>query len=375
MMKGKKSAAGDETYRVTTLELFFDLVFVFTITELTGLLKNDISFTGLYKVLLLLIILWWMYSGYAWLTNTVAPTGIVRKLLILCGMGGFFIMALSTPEVFRNGGIFWGLGYLIVIIVHGSLYSIVTKNILRIIPFNIIAALLVITASFLDGTAVYACWSAAALIPIITTYIIPAAGKFSLRPAHIVERHGLLMLIAFGESVIAIGHGFKNVPIEAELIGAALTGLALIALFWLLYFAGNEELTEKILTEADDAQRTKLVMSGYFYAHIPMIAGVVCTSVGISDGIHHFFDKLELYTAAILAGGVSLFLFGNVIFRSLIGLKPNRFRICALILVLFTTALGVNISSSVQIFAEILIISMTVIFEKYCGHSALKTYE
>ena len=155
--------------RVTTLELFFDLIFAFTLTQLTVVLEPgmaDIQSLGKHvlRVLLIFGLLWWMYAGYAWLTNTRSPVRNPERLLLVLGMAGFLIAGLAIPAGFGRDGIAFGFGYLLVVLVHSVLYARVNKQILRIAPFNLASALLVIGAGFTDGVLTYLLWGAALVI-------------------------------------------------------------------------------------------------------------------------------------------------------------------------------------------------------------------
>ncbi|HEY2688662.1 MAG TPA: low temperature requirement protein A [Streptosporangiaceae bacterium] len=194
----------DEPLRVTTLELFFDLVFAFTLTQLAALLAGTLSLAGAAQVLLIFGLLWWMYEGYAWLTNARPPVHTAERLLLLVAMAGFLAIGLAIPNHgFGGSGLALGLGYLLVVLVHGWLYYRANRNILRIIPFNILSALLVITASLLPGhgqrPAVYALWAAALAVQLGSPLIVRPRNLFELRAAHLAERHGALLLVALGE--------------------------------------------------------------------------------------------------------------------------------------------------------------------------------
>jgi low temperature requirement protein LtrA len=139
--------AGGVALRVTTIELFFDLVFAFTLTQLTTLLSDDASLASAVQVLLIFALIWWMYAGYAWLTNTRPPSGAAERLPLLIGMGGLLIAGLAIPEGFGRNGVVLGLGYLVLVLVHAWLYQRVNRNIIRVAPFNIAAALLVTAAA------------------------------------------------------------------------------------------------------------------------------------------------------------------------------------------------------------------------------------
>ncbi|HEX3310309.1 MAG TPA: low temperature requirement protein A, partial [Streptosporangiaceae bacterium] len=136
MTDDARAGDGDAPLRVSTLELFFDLVFVFAITQLTGILSHDVSIEDGFQVLLVFGALWWMYGGYVWLANARTPSRTTERLLMLAGMAGFLIMGLAIPEAFGRDGVALGIGYLIVVLIHGWLYQRVNKNIARVAPFN-----------------------------------------------------------------------------------------------------------------------------------------------------------------------------------------------------------------------------------------------
>ena len=225
----------DLPLRVSTLELFFDLVFVFTITQLTSMLARDISFAAAGRVLLIFGLLWWMYGGYAWLTNTRTPSGAPERLLLLLGMAGFLIIGLAIPHAFGGDGargrdgLALGLGYLLVVVVHGGLYLRVNRNIWRIFPFNLASAVLVITAGLITAPGAYALWAAALAIQVLSPLVVRVGGRFDIQPAHFVERHGALMIVALGESVADIGIGAEGQRVTSALALSAALGLALAA--------------------------------------------------------------------------------------------------------------------------------------------------
>src|SRR5438874_960937 len=232
--------------RVTTLELFFDLVFVFTITQLTAAIYHAPGVRSTVQVVLMLVVIWWMYGGYAWMTNAVTAHTTQRRLLLLGGMGGYLVLALAIPHAFSSSGLAFGLAYLLVVAVHAVFFSraaaaSVSQAILRLAPWNVSAALVVVAGGALGGTAQYVLWAAAGLFEWLTPTIRGITG-FAIGPAHFVERHGLVVLVAIGESVVAVGIGASHLPVDSGLVLAALLGLALSACLWWLYFGGDDEL-------------------------------------------------------------------------------------------------------------------------------------
>src|SRR4051794_30077262 len=205
-----------EEARVSTLELFFDLVFVFTITQLTSVLAHHPNGAGVLRVGLMLIVIWWMYGGYAWLTNVVAPDRIAYQLLLLGGMAAFLVISLAIPTAFAGGGIAFGVGYLVVVVIHSGLFSRSQAGesglaILRVAPLNVTAALSILAGGIAGGTARGILWGIAVAV-IILPSLRPPDPRFEIAPGHFVERHGLVVIVALGESVVAGGVGGRPPP-------------------------------------------------------------------------------------------------------------------------------------------------------------------
>jgi low temperature requirement protein LtrA len=340
----------DGELRVTTLELFFDLVFVFTITQLTSVLTAEPNGFGLAKMAALLAVLWWMYGGYAWLTNVVPPVRTVPRLLLVASMGGFLVAALAVPTAFGAGGLAFGLGYLVVVVVHTGLFlrSPSRAGILRVAPWNLGAAALLVAAAFLPVGVRWAVWLAVPLALWGVSHLGSGSG-FSLRPAHFVERHGLVLLIAFGESVVAIGVGAGDIRLNAGVLLAAVLTLLVLAGLWWCYFGGEDELAERRLLAADPSTRTRLSLSAFGRAFYPLLAGIILLAAGVKRAIGHPFQAGHLAPAVAIGCGVALFLGGDVVLRRILRLGPVRARTAALVLVLASIVAGVFVSPVAQL--------------------------
>ena len=339
---------------VTALELFFDLVFVFTITQLTELLVHDLDPLGIAQLLLIFGVSYWMYGGYVWLTNNLPPDRPARQLLLLLGMAAFLVQALAIPHAFGDAGLVFGFAYLAVVLVHGALFRLATSAITRVVPFNIASALLVIAAGFARGrTLEYSLWGAAMLLQFATPYL-SGIGDFRIQPGHFVERHGLLMLVAFGESVVAIGIGAAGLHLDSGVIAAAVLGLALVACLWWAYFVGDSERAEAALASAAPGERPWLAINGFFYAHIPMLLGVVFIAAGVSSAIGHAAEPLALGPSAALAGGVLLYLAGDVAFRRTLRIGSGAARAVAAVVALGSIPLGRS-SAALQLVALVVV--------------------
>jgi len=343
---------GDEPIRVTTLELFFDLVFAFTLTQLADLLVHHLSLRGALEVLLVFGVLWWMYGGYAWLTNARAPVRTADRLLLLVGMGGFLICGLAIPHGFGPGDtetrVALGVGYLIVVLVHTALFYRVNRNIVRVAPFNVTGALLVIGAGFTPTPASYLVWAAAVAVQWLSPLIISPGGRFDIRPAHFAERHGALVIVALGESVAAVGVGAAPAGVTFAVALAALLGLALSAVLWWVYFGdGDDERAEQAIAATEQSRRAGLALSIY-YSHIPILLGVVTLAAGAFLTIGNPARAHAGREALAVGGGAALFLAGSAWFRWALRIGPVALRLAAAGFALATSALGAAVSVEAQ---------------------------
>jgi low temperature requirement protein LtrA len=357
--------AGDLPLRVSTLELFFDLVFVFAITQLTGILSHDVSVAAGVRVLLIFGVLWWMYGGYVWLANARTPSRTPERLLMLVGMAGFLIMGLAIPHAFGRDGVALGLGYLIVVVVHGWLYLRVSKNIAPLTAFNVAAALLVIGAGLAGGTAAYVLWAAALALQVLSPLVIRVRGRFAIQPAHFTERHGALVIIVLGESVVDIGIGAEGHAVTVSLALSAVLGLALTAALWWAYFGTeDDERAERAMVAADPAARPALALAAYFYAYIPMLLGIVALASGVKEAIVRTGSTLPAGPCVAMGSGVALFLAGSAAFRHALQIGPERYRLGAAALALAASAVGVTLSVAAQMALLTLIVALSLAAER-----------
>jgi low temperature requirement protein LtrA len=371
--------------RVSTLEIFFDLVFAFTLTQLTAVLASQLSWLAVGQVLLIFGLLWWMYGGYVWLTNARPPVRATERLLLLVAMGGFLVIGLAIPRGFASYGLVLGLGYLLVVLVHACLFYRVNANILRIAPFNICSALLITTAGLLHDPAgaasvtSYALWVAALAIQLGSPLLVSPASRFELRPSHYTERHSALLIVAIGESVAAVGIGAAGPASQArsvswQLLAGALLGLAVAAvLWWIVFGAGDEQRAERVLAAASSERRTSLILGALFYGNIPLLLGLVALAAGVlravmlAAGAVGISPSLATRTgqAAVLAAGGALFLAGDVIMRWRLGLGPVRWRMVAALLALATTALGAAAGLEAQLVVIAAVMVLPLLAERW----------
>ena len=361
------AADQEEPLRVSTLELFFDLVFVFAVTQLTGILARDLTLAGAARVLLIFGALWWMYGGYVWLSNARTPVRTPERLLTLLGMAGFLIVGLAIPHAFGRDGVALGLGYLLVVGVHTWLYYRVNRNIARVAPFNLLSALLIIGAGLAGGRPAYGLWAAALAVQVFSPLVIRVRGRFAIRPDHFAERHGALVIIVFGESVadVGIGVGTSGQAVTVSVVVSAVLGLALAAALWWSYFGvGDDERAEQAMTRADPAARPGLALAAFFYAYIPVLLGIVAVAAGVKRAIGHAGSSLPYPACLALAGGVALYLAGDVAFRHALRIGVWRYRAAAAVAALAAAAVGTWFSVAAEIALLTLIVAAALVVER-----------
>ena len=359
MSEPDAAAAGG---RVTTLELFFDLVFVFTVTQLTTTLVDGPQPRALIEVVLMLGVIFWMYGGYAWLTNSVALDRLERRLLLLGGMAGFLVIALAIPTAFAGGGLTFGLAYLVVVGVHTTLYTKAASErsraaILRVVPYNLCTASLVLAAGAVGGDAEYALWGLAFALEWVTP-VLAGTGRFDLDPAHFVERHGLVVIVAIGESIVAIGIGASDLPLDAKLVAVAGLGLLLSVCLWWTYFGRDDDVAaEHALRASPPERRGPLAIHAFGYCHLALLLGIIAVAAGIKKAVGHPFDALELEAALELGGGAALFMAGDILFRRALGLGRGPWRGIAAAGAALTIPLGSEGSAVLQLTALVIVLA------------------
>ncbi|MEV1068995.1 low temperature requirement protein A [Streptomyces sp. NPDC050263] len=308
---------------MTPPELFLDLVFVFMVTQVTHAVETHPGWEGLLKALFPMVVAWWMFSGFGWLTNAVRPDAVPVRLLLTLAMVAFFIMGLDVPYAFEPEGWAFALAYLAVVAIHCLVYVTASvpsarQAILRNAPFNAAAGVLVLMAPHLPEAWGWVSWAAA----VAVLYLSPFLGRirgFVIEPQHFVERHSLLLLVVLGESVVAIGigaEGSENHPVDAPLALGVALGIAVASGLWWVYFDGDEARAESEFKKASEHRRQMLAYYAFTGAHLVMIIGIILVAAGITDAIHHFEGHANRWW---LGSGTAVFFVGHAIYRGLLG--------------------------------------------------------
>ncbi|MFG2131765.1 low temperature requirement protein A [Streptomyces sp. NPDC048751] len=349
--------ATDGSHRVTPAELFFDLVFVYAITQVTALMAADPSALRLLGGTAVLALLWWCWSCFAWLGNVVRADSGPLSAVLVSVMAVVLVVSLIVPAVYDDapGGLpaplVFVLGYGAVRVLHLVTYWIaspddqVLRAVLRRTALFSVAppfALLLLGTAF-TGVARILVWLAAVAFDYLAVYVTGGKGWRISSPGHFAERHGLIVIIALGESIVAMGVGVTGLPLTPAVVAAVVAGLLVSAALYRLYFRLVSEAAEHRLHTLTSDARTRLARDAYTFLHLPLVAGVVITALGMKKALHQIADTghydltepLHGVVAWALPGGVGLFLLASaaVLLRATNHRSPALFTGAALCLV------------------------------------------
>ena len=339
----------EREHRITPLELFFDLVFVFAFTQVTTVISDVTTWAGVAHALLILVACWWAWASFAWLTNTVDADEDVVLATVLGAMAAMFVAALAVPEAFGRHGVIFGVAFLIVAVMHLFLYALSARSepelfaaILRIVPSSLVGASLILAAGFVDDPAKSVIWIAALTVGFLVPLFVNLSG-WRVAPAHFIERHGLIVIIAIGESLIAVGLGARSVDLETRVIVAALLGFVVATSFWLAYFDFFPIRAQQILAERRGADRIAFARDVYTYLHLPMIAGIVLFAFAVKVTLAHVRADLDTIPAFALCIGPAVYLLAFVALRLRVSRRLGRGRLTAAVacITIYPVALAV----------------------------------
>jgi low temperature requirement protein LtrA len=354
-----------EGERVTPLELFFDLVFVLALTQCTTLIVREPTWLGVAKGTIVLAVLWWSWVGYAWLTSVVDPEEGTVRIAIFLAMAALLVCALCVPGAFGDDALLFACAYGVVRAAHIMLFVLASRgdpglrhSVRGLAGSTALGVALLLAAAFVRGVPQGVLWALAVVLDAGGPYLFGADG-WKLVPGHFAERHGAIVIIALGESIVALGVGAK-VSLDAGIVAAALLGVAVAATLWWLYFDVVAIAAERRLTRAEDGrEQNELARDSYSYLHFPMVAGIALIAVGLKETLEHVGRPLALVPAAALLGGAAVYLLAHVAFRlrNMRSLNRRRLLCGVLLLALVPAAAAVEPPSllTLAVLAAILI--------------------
>ena len=310
-----------EGEQVTPLELFFDLVFVLALTQCTQLMADTPSWEGLAQAMLILALLWWSWAGYAWLTSVINPEEGAVRIAMFAAMAAFLVVALCVPDAFGDLGLTFAGAYAAVRLAHLALFWIASRDdpelrssVTWLASSSAVGVGLLTVASFLDDAAQGAVWALAVLLDYGGPFFLGAAG-WKLVAEHFAERHGLIIIIALGESIVAIGAGVTG-DLTVGIVAAAILGVTVASMMWWAYFDVVALVAARRLASLEDRrEQNETARDSYSYLHLPMVAGIVLVALGLKKTLEHVDDPLKLVPAFALVGGFAIYLLAHVAFR------------------------------------------------------------
>jgi len=301
----------------------------------------------------MLTAIWWMYAEFAWLTNAVPPVRTALRLPLMAGMAAFFVLSLTIPTAFDGDGVVFACAYIAVIAIHTVLYMQSARwsiaGVWSFARMNLVAAALILAATIVGGAWEYVLWGLAVSTFVITPWLVPEEAGW-IQPSHFVERHGLVVMVALGESVVAVGIGASGIEITGEMLAVAVLGLVVSAELWWVYFGGDDKEAEGALRSMTPTRREFYAANvAYYWAHLLILLGIICDAAALERAIGHPFDPLDFARALALGGGTALFLIGHAFFRRTLKLPWRPWRALAAVLALATIPLGTEVSALAQL--------------------------
>jgi low temperature requirement protein LtrA len=306
---------------VGSLELFFDLTFVYAMSQVTHLMLSDISWQGFGRGVLALLALWWAWVCYAWLTNTFETARVIQTTLIIVAMAAMLVAVIAMPTAFTTGALVFGLALLVVRLINVGMFiasssreeAELASAIRGLVPGLLVGPALIVAAALVASPYREILWVAAAAVDFGSP-LKARIGELRVVPSYFVERHGSVIIIALGETIVALGAGANNDLRHPVVLGAVVLGVLISATLWWTYFgltAGAEERLNR--TPAGD--RPRLARDAYSYLHLLLVAGIIFFAVGARVSVEHIDESLAPLPALALTGGVALFYAGEVAYR------------------------------------------------------------
>lgn len=304
------------TKRASYLELFFDLVFVFAVTQLVATLHDDHSATGWSRAALLLWLVWWAWSQYTWAANAIDLERRPTRVAVL-GVAGLMLVAATTmPQAFGDDPMWFVVPYVVVRFAGLVLYWIGTPEpthraaLRTYLPVAAIGPVLILVGGLLGPTPRLAVWGVAVLVDLGSA-AAAGRGEFHVEPAHFAERHGLIAIIALGESIIAVGATATSLSPTRELLAAVAVSFVIIATLWWAYFDWLHEAAERRLADEPDPQvRGHLARDLFTLGHLPIVGGTVVFAAGVEEAVLHPDAPLDGFGRTAVAAGLVLSLVG-----------------------------------------------------------------
>jgi low temperature requirement protein LtrA len=357
--------------RVTSLELFFDLVFVLALTQCTALMARTPTWEGMLRSLLILGVLWWSWVGYAWLTSVVDPEEGSVRLVMFAAMAALLVAALCVPGAFGGDALLFACAYAVVRGAHIALFvlasrgdSALRQSVLGLAASTAIGVALLLAAAFAGGGLQLGLWGLALLLDMGGPFVFGAEG-WKLVPGHFADRHGAIIIIALGESIAAVGAG-ATAGLDAGVVSAAVLAVVVAGALWWLYFDVVAIVAERRLLKATvGRERNEIARDSYSYLHLPMVAGIALIALGLKVTLGHVGERLGAVPATAMLGGAAMYLLAHVAFRwrNLHSLNKQRLLCAGLLGLLLLADLELRPASLATLAALAAVLAILIVYE------------
>ena len=363
-----EATEGEEERKTSYIDLFFDLVFVFAFTQVTALILEDTSAEGFLRAALVLAMVWWAWSAYAWMTNAIDIENVVTRLIIFTAMAAGFFMALAVPDAFQDEAAWFAVAYFVVRILNTALYTwgarsdpVLLRATLRLAPWFLIAALVALAGGFADPDYRAWIWLASLVIDVVGTLRV-ARVEWRISPSHFAERFALIVIIALGESIVAIGIGTSELERDSTYAVSVVVAFAGVAALWWAYFDFTAVAAERALRRASRAARGPLARDVFTYFHYPVVLGIIFYAVAAKKTLEHPLDPLSEAGRWALGLGVAIYLssFALMRFRVIRRLAWERLTAAAVALVVAVALERTDAIVTLGVVIAVLIASVAV---------------
>ena len=353
------------------LELFFDLVFVLALTQCTALMADHPSWERIAQGMVVLALLWWSWGGYAWLTSVIDPEEGAVRIAIFAAMAAFLLVSLCVPESFGGLALEFALAYGAVRAAHIALFIIASAempdlrhSVIGLAGSTALGVGILVAGSFLDEGGQLAVWTLALAIDMALPYFFGTEG-WKLVPGHFAERFGLIVIIALGESIVAIGIG-AEAGLTWGVAAAAVVGIALAATMWWTYFDVVAQVNLRRLVQAPVGRiQNALARDAYGYLHFLLVAGIVLVALGLKKTLADVEEPLKTIPAFALLGGTSIYLLGHVAIRLRGTRTLNRQRAGLAVLLLGLVPIAAEVPALAALAGVVVLMSLLIAYETW----------
>jgi low temperature requirement protein LtrA len=366
--------------RTTALELFFDLVFVFAVTQLSHLLLNHLTVKGTLQTLFLLLVVWWAWIYTTWMTNFFDPDAVVVRLVLIVVMLASLMMAIAIPEAFGDHAVMFAAGYTALQVIRNAfvfratpLESPLRRAFVGIFIWSLAAGALWLAGAFTDDRVRVGIWLAVLFVDYlgpVVGYWLPGRGRsltfeWSIESSHFAERFQLFIIIALGESIVVTGATASTLPIDLARAAAIAVAFLTSAALWWLYFDFVARISQRRLDVAED--RGRMARDAFTYIHIPIVAGIIVAAVGDELVIAHPGASLSAAELAAVASGPALYLLGHVAFRLRLAGSLSGKRLAAALAILAVGALGAVVTALATATLILVVLVVLIVSEGLAG--------